>query len=78
MLFERVMENLGEAVKRLPGELRERYDAVDWKAIGGMRDRLSHGYDSVDYDILLRAVERQIPGPLETIVRMQRDLQNPS
>ena len=41
-------------------------------------DRLSHGYDSVDYDILLRAVERQIPSPLETIGKMQRDLKNPS
>jgi uncharacterized protein with HEPN domain len=29
--FERVMEILGEAVKRLPPELTARYPAVDWR-----------------------------------------------
>ena len=47
--FERVMEVLGEAVKRLPPELCQRYPAVPWKLIAGMRDRVSHGYDAIDY-----------------------------
>ena len=29
--FERIMEVLGEAVKRLPPELTARYPAVDWR-----------------------------------------------
>jgi uncharacterized protein with HEPN domain len=36
--FERVMEVLGEAVKRLPPDLTTRYPAVDWRGIAGMRD----------------------------------------
>jgi uncharacterized protein with HEPN domain len=45
--FERVMEVLGEAVKRLPPELTARYPAVDWRGVAGMRDRVSHGYDAI-------------------------------
>jgi len=40
LAFGRAMEILGEAVKRLPTELRDRYPAVQWKLIAGMRDWL--------------------------------------
>ena len=50
--LERFIEIMGEAVKRLPMELRDRYPDVPWKEIAGTRDRLSHGYDDVDYQVL--------------------------
>ena len=55
--FERIMELLGEAAKRLPPELTARYPAADWRGIAGMRDRVSHGYDAVDYDLFWQAVQ---------------------
>jgi uncharacterized protein with HEPN domain len=72
--FERVMEVVGEAVKRLPPELTRRYPTVDWRAIAGMRDRVSHGYDAIDYDLLWQAVETLVPGLLATIEQMLKDL----
>jgi len=72
--FERIMEVLGEAVKRLPPELTSRYPAVDWRGIAGMRDRISHGYDAIDYGLLWSAVETRVPGLLATIEQMLRDL----
>ena len=72
--FERVMEVLGEAVKRLPNELRARYPAVDWRGIAGMRDRVSHGYDTVDYEVLWHAVRTRVPALLTTVEQMLRDL----
>ena len=72
--FEPTMEVLGEAVKRLPSELTARYPAVDWRGIAGMRDRVSHGYDTVDYGLLWTAVETRVPGLLVTIEQMLADL----
>jgi uncharacterized protein with HEPN domain len=73
--FERVMEVLGEAVKRLPIEVIAQYPEVDWRGITGMRDRVSHGYDAIDYDLLWQAVQNHVPGLLATVERMLKDLQ---
>ena len=73
--FERVMEVLGEAVKRLPPELTAHYPAVDWRGIAGMRDRVSHGYDAIDYGLLWQSVETRVPGLLSTVEQMLRDLE---
>jgi uncharacterized protein with HEPN domain len=72
--FERVMEVLGEAVKRLPPELCRRYPAVQWKLIAGMRDRVSHGYDAIDYATLWDTVRDDVPGLLATVEQMLKDL----
>jgi uncharacterized protein with HEPN domain len=74
LAFERIMEVLGEAVKRLPADLRDRYPAVPWKLVIGMRDRVSHGYDAVDYQTLWDAVHQDIPALLATVERMLADV----
>ena len=72
--LERFIEIVGEAVKRLPAELKERYPDVPWKEIAGTRDHLSHGYDDVDYQVLWDAVNNDIPKLLATVERMLSDL----
>ena len=68
--FERFIEIVGEGVKRLPADLRSRYPTVPWKEIAGTRDHLSHGYDTVDYQILWDAVNQDLPFLLETIEKI--------
>lgn len=74
-VFERVMEILGEAVKRLPVELCARYPAVEWRLVAGMRDRVSHGYDGIDYQMLWDTVQQDVPTLLATAEQMLRDLE---
>jgi len=71
---ERFLEIVGEAVKRLPADLRSRYPAVPWKEIAGTRDHLSHGYDDVDYQVLWDAVQQDLPKLLATVEQMLKDL----
>ena len=78
LAFERALEILGEAVKRLPTELRDRYPAVPWKLVAGMRDHLSHGYDEVRHDVLWNAVQQDVPTLLATVEQMIRELDTPA
>jgi uncharacterized protein with HEPN domain len=59
--FERMMECVGEAVKRLPSELREQYPEIPWRLIAGMRDRISHGYDGIQHPVLWDAARNDLP-----------------
>ena len=59
--FVRSLEIIGEAVKQLPNDIKQRYSHLEWRAMAGMRDRLIHGYFGVDYDIVWDAVSNKIP-----------------
>lgn len=57
----RALEIIGEATKRLPTELREKYPDIPWLGMAGMHDRIIHGYDRVDLHIVRDVVQRDIP-----------------
>lgn len=67
--YVRSIEVIGEAVKQLPDELRQKYDAIEWRAMAGMRDRLIHHYFGVDYEIVWDVVINKIP-QLDTNIRL--------
>lgn len=57
----RALEIVGEATKRLPMTLRDQYPNIPWKQMAGMRDRIIHGYDTVDLEIVWDVVKQDIP-----------------
>jgi uncharacterized protein with HEPN domain len=61
----RLLEIVGEAASRVPVSERAQYSGVPWTQIVGLHNRLIHGYDNVDFDILWEIVTRDLP-PLIT------------
>ncbi|GAB4444107.1 MAG: DUF86 domain-containing protein [Anaerolineae bacterium] len=57
----RALEIIGEATKRLPLSLRDQYPDIPWKRMAGMRDRIIHGYDTVDLEVVWDTVKLEIP-----------------
>ena len=61
-------------MKRLYLTTRGRYPEVPWKDIAGMRDRLIHGYDSVDVDELWKTATVDLPTLLRQIEKIQSEI----
>lgn len=58
---------IGEATKRLSGNVRAASPTIPWKRIAGMRDRVTHGYDAVDLNLVWSVAAQEIPELLEQI-----------
>ena len=59
----RNLEVIGEAVKKLPEDLRAHHSAVEWKKIAGLRDILIHEYFGLDAEIVWDIVQNKVPAP---------------
>jgi uncharacterized protein with HEPN domain len=57
----RNLEVIGEAVKKLPENLRAEHSAVEWKKIAGLRDILIHEYFGLDAEIVGDIVQNKVP-----------------
>ena len=57
----RQIEIIGEAVKRLPNDLKSQCPAIPWQDIAGMCDKLIHDYFGVDIDTVWLTAKKDIP-----------------
>lgn len=57
----RNFEVIGEAAKNVPDDIREEYDDVPWSEMAGMRDKLIHGYATVELQIIWTTIQEEVP-----------------
>ena len=72
----RLLEVMGEAASRVPDEESALYPEIPWPQIIGLRNRLIHGYDAVDLDILWQIIQVDLPpllSVLETILEQETE-----
>ncbi len=57
----RLVEIVGEAATRVSVEGQRRYASIPWQVVRGMPNRLVHGYDRIDLDVLWDTIEYDLP-----------------
>ena len=57
----RSLEIIGEATKKIPADIKLKWDEISWKNMAGMRDRLIHDYMGINYFIVWDVVKNIIP-----------------
>jgi len=63
----KLVEIVGEAATRVSDATQATHHTIPWREIIGTRNRLIHGYDAVDYDILWDIVTTDFPALVEQI-----------
>jgi uncharacterized protein with HEPN domain len=61
LAMTRPLEILGEAASRVSEPTREVNPNVAWTGIVGLRNRLIHGYDQVDCNVLWSIIQDDLP-----------------
>ncbi len=57
----RNFEIIGEASKNLPEEIKEKYSEVPWAEMYLLRNKVSHEYFGVDYEIIWDVATNYLP-----------------
>ncbi|MFQ3611990.1 MAG: DUF86 domain-containing protein [Fimbriimonadales bacterium] len=71
----RSIEVIGEAAKNVPEAIRQRYPAIPWKEMAGMRDKLIHSYFGVDVETVWLVVTERIPALQPLITQVVAELE---
>ncbi len=57
----RNFEIIGEASKNLPQKLKNKYTHIPWEEMYSLRNRISHEYFGIDYEILWDIATKHLP-----------------
>jgi uncharacterized protein with HEPN domain len=55
------LQIIGEAVKNVPPDIKQRYGDIPWKQMAGMRDKLIHQYFRIKMDLLWETIRNDLP-----------------
>lgn len=55
-----LIQNFGEAARRVSAEFQERHPHLPWKAIIGMRHKVVHDYLEIDLDMVWHVASQEL------------------
>ena len=75
----RSLEIIGEASKKIPGNIRTKYPKLPWREMAGMRDKLIHDYIGVDLAVVWKTIQEDIPEmeeDIRKIINIEKESEN--
>ena len=67
LALQKLVEIVGEAANRVSEETQQCHQEIPWPQIIGLRNRLVHGYDDVNLDILWKIIQNDLPPLIEQL-----------
>ncbi len=61
---------IGETARRLSDEVKARAPDIPWSAIVALRNRIAHGYETVDHLLVWRIVQDDLPALRAAVSRL--------
>ena len=71
----RLFETLGEAASKVSKEIKAKHSKIPWNDVKAMRNRLIHGYDDIEYELVWLALEEDVPDLLMQLRVLVSELQ---
>ena len=71
----REIEIIGEAVKNISRNLKNKHKEIEWKEIAGTRDKMIHHYFGVDLDIVWSIIKLNLPKLKKNILKIKTTLE---
>ena len=70
----REIEIIGEAVKNISKNLKNKHPEIEWKEIVGTRDKMIHHYFGVDLNIIWEIIKSDLPDLKKHILNIKENL----
>lgn len=70
----RNLEVLGEAVKKVPDEIKSAYTGIEWRKIAGLRDILAHDYSNIDTEIIWDVIQNKLPSLKKSLMIIAKSI----
>lgn len=74
----RRIEVIGEAIKNIPDDIKQRYPDIPWREIAGMRDILIHEYFGVDLELIWKVAKEDVFELKKKMLKVKEDLEGKS
>ncbi|PTL35119.1 hypothetical protein CLG94_11600 [Candidatus Methylomirabilis limnetica] len=73
LALTQLVEIIGEAANRMSQPTQSRHPEIPWLQIIGMRNRLVHGYDVIDFDLLWDTITTDLPPLIDALQEIVED-----